>query len=330
MALVGGRRSRRRGARLRLAAGDAAPRRLVAHVLPGERADRRAAPRHQRLCLRGDRRVAPLPRHRRLRFPRGALAGARAGHRLRPRLAATRRRARLVGRPRRDAGALRAADRLLLGVLQPALRHRLRRRSSGASAPTGSSPPAACGTPSRYGSDGFAPQGRVRHGLVLPGARRRTRAGDGLGPHRRAMVRVRDRGARRALRLGSPVGDGGRDGRVRHGAAARSGAATRRRPCSPGSSSSAAPTGRTRPASVYPEQSTYPPERAVELHRRGDRARRATPSSGSARPAGCSSTGRSPAGSISRPSHSRISPEGWEGPRPARRRAAGSDPARSA
>ena len=41
-------------------------------------------------------------------------------------LAAAWRRARVVGRPRRDTGELRAADRFLLGVLQPTLRHRVR------------------------------------------------------------------------------------------------------------------------------------------------------------------------------------------------------------
>ena len=45
-----------------MAAGDPAPRRVVAHLLPGERPGRGAPPRHQCLCLRGDRSVALLPR----------------------------------------------------------------------------------------------------------------------------------------------------------------------------------------------------------------------------------------------------------------------------
>ncbi len=53
------------------------------------------------------------------------LGDGREGHRLRTRLAASRRRARLVRRPRRDAGALRPVVRVVLGLPQPPLCHRL-------------------------------------------------------------------------------------------------------------------------------------------------------------------------------------------------------------
>ena len=150
----GARRGRgvpRRRARLRVAAGRSATGRLVAHVLPVERSDRGTAPRHQRLRIRRDGRVAPLPRDGRRRLPRGRLADDRTRHRFRRRLAAPRRRARLVRRPRRHARPLRVADRVLVGVLQSALCHRLRRASWATNDPTGSSQRVAFGTRSHTG-----------------------------------------------------------------------------------------------------------------------------------------------------------------------------------
>ena len=63
----------------------AAPRRLVARLLPRRRR-RGPDPRHQRHLLRRHRRLAPLPRHRRHRVPPRAVADGRARHRLRARL----------------------------------------------------------------------------------------------------------------------------------------------------------------------------------------------------------------------------------------------------
>ena len=81
-------------------------------------------------------------------------------------------------RRRRDAGGLRTADRLLLGLLQPALRHRLRRAARSRAPRLGARrrPP-----PSRHRLPGgrLRVQGRVRHGLVLPRSRRRHRPRDG-------------------------------------------------------------------------------------------------------------------------------------------------------
>ena len=54
---------------------------------------------------------------------------------------------------------------------------------------------------------GFASEGRVCDGLVLPGAGRRAGREKGVGAHRGALVRVRDRATGRAVRLGPPVGD---------------------------------------------------------------------------------------------------------------------------
>ena len=96
-------------------------------------------------------RVAPLPRDGRRRLPRGRVADGRTRHRFRRRLAAPRRRARLVRRPRRHARPLRVADRVLVGVLQSALRHRLRRRARATNVPTGSSQRVAFGTRSHTG-----------------------------------------------------------------------------------------------------------------------------------------------------------------------------------
>ena len=201
---VGGALARRR-ARLRVAAGDAASRRLLAHLLPGRAARSRSpastptsAPTWRRACGTTSSSPATAASSRTL-WPVG-----RARHRLRRLLAAARRRARLVGRPRRDPGQLRAADRVLLGLLQPALRHRLRRASSATSDPDWELAAGRLRARHRPQAGRLSRQGRVRHGLVLPGAGRALDPGDGLGAHRRAVGRVRDRatGACGACRTG--------------------------------------------------------------------------------------------------------------------------------
>ena len=130
---------------------------------------------------------------RRRGFPRGVLAVGRARHRLRRQLAAARGRVDVVRRARRDTGPLWPADRLLLGLLQPALRPRVPPagpRASGLGARR--RPPASRHRPQ---SGRLRRQGRVRDGLVLPGAGRAPWINRRRRAHRRAVVRVRDRTA---------------------------------------------------------------------------------------------------------------------------------------
>ena len=178
-----------------------------------ERPGRGAPSRYQCLCLFGDRSVALLSRHQGFRFPGGSVALGGARHRLRHRLAAAWWRVGVVRRPGRDTGELWAAHRLLLGVLQPAVRYRVRgpapARAPGLGARSG--PSAPCHRPQRTR---LRLQGRVCDGLVLPGAGRRAGREKGVGAHRGALVRVRDRATGRAVRLGPPVGDRGGDRRV--------------------------------------------------------------------------------------------------------------------
>ena len=189
---------------------------------------------------------------------------------------------------------VRPAHRVVVDLPQPALRHRLRRAAGPRAARLGAGrrpPGPRRGPPPR----GLRPQGRVRHGLVLPDPVR--------GPERRGrppadrrlvvdtFVHGRPRGA---LRVDRRVGDGRRDGRVRAGP--RRPGTRRRRPssCSAGSRPCAtrtAPTGRawstprrprTRRSSARPTRPgpwSWPPTPSA-----GPRRRRALPGRGAAQP----------------------------------------------
>ena len=108
------------------------------------------------------------------------LADGRGGDRLRAALAAPRRLGPLVARPGRPPESLRAADRVVLDLPRAALRGGRRRAPGQGAARLGAGRRPARprgGPPPRR----VRPEGRVRHGLVLPGALRRARRRAGPG-----------------------------------------------------------------------------------------------------------------------------------------------------
>ena len=147
MALDLGGRARRDACRVRVAARQAARRRRLARVLHRQR-DRGPDARHERHLLRRDRRVAPLPHHRRHRVPPRALADGRGGDRLRARLPdarPARSRGGATTPPTARCSPARRASTSACGA-------RSRSRSgSGTSGPTGSCRSARSPSPSRTG-----------------------------------------------------------------------------------------------------------------------------------------------------------------------------------
>ena len=122
--------------------------------------------------LRRRRRLAPLAAHRRPRLRRDAVAGRRAGHRLRARPPDPARRDPLGPPRRRHPVDLRPAHRLVVDLPQPALRHRPRRAARPRAPRLGAlRRPAGPRDPRR--ARRLRPQAPLGHGLVLPGARRR-------------------------------------------------------------------------------------------------------------------------------------------------------------
>ncbi len=115
-----------------------------------------------------------------------------------------------AGRP--EAYAL--LDRILVDLPLASLR-RGDRRVPGQGPPrlgAGGGPPRARrGPPPRR----LRPEGRVRHGLVLPDALGCARGRGGAPSHRRGLVDLRHGGPRRALRVDGRLGHRRRDGRVR-------------------------------------------------------------------------------------------------------------------
>ena len=148
-------------------------------------------------------------------------------------------------------------DRVVVHLPLPALR-RGRGRVPGQGPPglgAGRRPPGPRRGPSPRR---LRPQGRVRHGLVLPDALGRPRGRGGPAPPRRGVVDLRHGGPRRALRLDGGLGHGGRDGRVRAGPRRAGHGRPRPRPLRGRARTCVWPTGRTGPGWSTPRRRPFP------------------------------------------------------------------------
>ncbi len=201
-------------ARLRVGPAHAEPRRLLARLLRGQRGQGPHA-RHERHVLHRERRLAPLPHHRRHRVPSRLLAGGRTHHRLRARPPDRDRRDRLA---RRRSRRRRAAHRLVEHSPLVPLCDRDRRPDSATTAPTGSCRWARSRSRSRIDPSGSSNKDRWAMDWYYPIL-------GGVLRGQPAQMRVASkwdtfvvRGPRRALRLRSTLGHRRRDLRAGHGA----------------------------------------------------------------------------------------------------------------
>ena len=189
-------------------------RRRLARLLRRQRG-RGPDARHERRLLHRDRRVAPLPHHRRHRVPRGRSgrsSSARSTTRSRSRPRPARSRGAPTTRPTARCSRARRASTSASGA-------RSRSRSGSAtSAPTGSCRSVRSPSPSRTGPTRSSTRragrwtGTTRSSVACCAGERRAAA------DRRVLGHVRRRGPRRALRLGPAVDHRGRDVRARDGA----------------------------------------------------------------------------------------------------------------
>ena len=156
-------------------------------------------------------------------------------------------RDRLAADGGRDPGPLRAADRVLQHVPEPAVRGPAGPAGRRAATALGAGRPAARsrgGRPPR----GVRGQEPLLDGLVLPGAGRPGARPGRPGPARFGMGGVRGPGPGGALRPRRAVGDRGGNLRAGHGARRRRGLATGPWRCSGRSSTCGTPTAVTGPA----------------------------------------------------------------------------------
>ena len=160
--------------------------------------------------------------------------------------------------PRRHAGRLRPVDRVVLGLLQPALRHRLRRRAR-PGAPDWELAAGRLSHAIAHGSEGFADKDEFAmdwYYPVLVGALAPAEASRRI---ERRWDEFVDRGAGRALRARPAVGDRGRDGRVRHRAVRRSGGASEAASLLAWAGEHRWADGSYMTGLVHPERSSFPP-----------------------------------------------------------------------
>ena len=172
--------------------------------------------RHQRHRLHRQRRVAPLPLHRRHRVPRGVLAASSSA---RSTTCSTHQTETGRDRVARRRSRRRRAAHRLVEHLRRACAARSRSPSgSVTSAPTGSCRSAALAIAIAHRPDAFLDKDRWAMDWYYPilGGVLRGDAAHAAG--RRAAGSVRRRGPRRALRLGPAVGHRRRDVRAGDGA----------------------------------------------------------------------------------------------------------------